>query len=156
MKTTRTILCLVTLALAGGCAEKPGATNGTINTEPLTIDPAMQQRTWEPVTANFQNGDIRTISTGFRYTSDPSWTERNAYYSDSGTFLLNLVTMPYTLYQERDGVTSAGVQLPPTYTAVPPLPGAPEPVSTPMPAPMSDPIPAPAAGEVPSIPSPAN
>ncbi len=122
MKTVKTILCLATLALIGGCVDATTTSTGEINTEPLTIDPAMQQRTWEPTVAYYQNGDVKTQSTGFAYSSNAPYSQYDYYVTDTGTYLVNLITSPWTFYQQRDGVVNTGTQLPPTYTAVPPLP----------------------------------
>ncbi len=122
MNTSRTILCLAGLALLSGCVNSSTTSTGQINMEPLTIDPAMQQRQWEPQTATYANGDTVTWSTGFAYDADPEQEDWKYYFADTGTYFVNLVTSPYTAYKQRDGVASTGVQIPPTYTAVPPLP----------------------------------
>ncbi len=144
MNTPRTtILCLAGLAglaLLGGCVQSSTTSAGQINMEPLTIDPAMQNRQWEPATAYYANGDTVTWSTGFGYEPDPAQPNWQYYFSDTGTYFVNLVTMPYTFYQQRDGVASTGVQIPPTYTAVPPLPPSPE-VETVESAPTTQPTP---------------
>ncbi len=122
MNTTRMILGLATLAMLGGCVKTSTTSTGMINSEPLTIDPAMQLRDWQPSVAYYANGDTMSGSTGFAYEPDPKLDSWQYYFADPGTYFVNLVTSPYTLYEQRDGVGSTGVSLPPTYTAVPPLP----------------------------------
>lgn len=43
----------------------------------------------------------------------------------TGLFAANVVTAPYTLWEQRSGIVSSGVQFPPTYTAMPALPPSP-------------------------------
>jgi hypothetical protein len=82
----------------------------------------MQLRDWQPSVAYYANGDTVSGSTGFAYEPDPQLDSWQYYFADVGTYFVNLVTAPVTLYEQRDGVGSTGVSLPPTYTAVPPLP----------------------------------
>lgn len=125
----RTVVTLAGIAIAGalaGCVRNEYAQVGRVNEEPLVIDAAMQSRSWEPTPAYYANGDTVSCSTGFAYQPKAS----NDYYyygADTGTYFVNLFTLPYTLYQERGGVVSQGVVLPPTYTAAPPLPPTDEP-----------------------------
>jgi hypothetical protein len=95
---------------------------GRVNTETLNVDGAVQQREWEPSVAYYANGDVASPSTGFKYAPRSDQPDYTYAYADLGTFFANLVTMPYTLYKERNGVVSTGEQLPQTYTANPPLP----------------------------------
>lgn len=126
MNTQRTLLTLVSstllAGLLGGCVESGTSTAGAINTDPLIIDPAMQARTWEPSIAYYANGDTPAWSTGFAYEPRADLEPYQYYFADVGTYLLNFVTSPYTFYNQREGVVSTGVQLPPTYTAMPPVP----------------------------------
>ena len=110
--------------MISGCVESSTTTAGSINTEPLVIDPAMQARTWEPSIAYYANGDTASWSTGFAYEPRADLEPYQYYFADTGTYLLNLVTSPYTFFKQRDGAVSTGVQLPPTYTAMPELPPA--------------------------------
>ena len=129
------------LSVFSGCAKQTYSSRPPLNEEPLTIDQAMQQRDWDRSTAYYQNGDVPSWSTGFAYRSqaDARW---KYYFADYGAFAANLVTLPWTMYQEGTGtptawdpqdpnnpdtkegtgIVSAGDILPPTYTAVPALP----------------------------------
>ena len=114
-------ICLAALIALNGCQEKSYTTRGTVESEPLTVDAAMQQRQWEPIKAYYENGDTRSWTTGFAY--EPSAVPPYAYsVTDTGTFILNIVTLPYTAVTEFGGIQSGGVKLPPSYTANPPLP----------------------------------
>jgi hypothetical protein len=126
MTPTRTILTLsastILASLLSGCVETSTTTAGAINTDPLIIDPAMLARNWEPTVAYYANGDTESWSTGYAYTPRQDLEPYQYYFADTGTYFVNLVTSPYTFYKQRDGSVSTGVQLPPTYTAMPPVP----------------------------------
>ncbi|HEY0009246.1 MAG TPA: hypothetical protein VGB55_11020 [Tepidisphaeraceae bacterium] len=112
---------VTTVVLLAGCARQTYSNQAQVNTEPLNIDPAMEIRDWEPSTAYYANGDVYSWSTGFGYRSqaDSGW---KYLFADPGTYVVNLVTMPWTFYQERNGVVSQGDTIPPSHTAVPPVP----------------------------------
>ncbi|MGN6506681.1 MAG: hypothetical protein ACTHM6_14070 [Tepidisphaeraceae bacterium] len=131
MKRT-TWIGVIGLAMLAGCSPQQYGTRGPVNTEPMTVDQAMQQRDWDVTHAYYANGSTRNWSTGFRYEPTPGMDEANYYYADLGTFLVNVVTLPFTYIDQSDGVISNGVVVPPSYTAVPPLPpsDAPTPMST--------------------------
>lgn len=118
----KAVSVVTTVFLSVGCVETSTSSVGLVNTEPLVVDQAMQQRNWEPSYAYYANGDTPSWSVGFGYSPRSDLQPYQYYFADTGTYLLNLVTMPYTFYQQRGGLVSTGVQLPPTYTAVPPLP----------------------------------
>ncbi|MDB5325171.1 MAG: hypothetical protein JWM57_740 [Phycisphaerales bacterium] len=119
-------ICLTALIALAGCQHQTYTTRAEVESEPLTVDAAMQQRQWEPTRAYYENGDTRSWTTGFGYS--PSNVPPYAYSAtDTGTFLLNLVTLPYTVVDQWKGVQSGGVKLPPSYTANPPLPPSTQP-----------------------------
>lgn len=125
--SARTTIALGLLAsvAAVGCTPQQRHTRGEVSTEPLVIDQAMQKRQWEPVTAYAENGSIHTWSTGFAYEPIPGIDGYNGsayYFTDIGTWFVNVVTLPVTYVVEWDGISSGGVVLPPSYTANPPLP----------------------------------
>jgi hypothetical protein len=119
---TRTLATLGLIALtAVGCTETQRGTYGPVQSEPLTIDPAMQLREWEPTPALYANGDTFAWSTGFAYQPTSTYEQGN-YVFDAATFFVNLVTLPVTYAREGLHVRSQGFVVPPTYTANPPLP----------------------------------
>lgn len=122
LRWVKAVLAMTLVMLSAGCVETSTSSVGLVNTEPLVVDQAMQLRNWEPSYAYYANGDTPSWSLGFAYTPRSDLQPYQYYFADTGTYLLNLVTMPYTFYQQRGGLVSTGVQLPPTYTAVPPLP----------------------------------
>ena len=115
------VAALGTVVLAG-CSPQLYTTQGPVSTDPIVVDQAMQQRQWDPVTARYENGQTFSPTTGFGYSSNGYNTPYAYAATDTGTFVVNVITMPYTIYQQWDGVLSGGVQLPPSYTANPPLP----------------------------------
>ena len=111
------------LFVLAGCSPQLYTTQGPVSTEPIVIDQAMQQRAdWQPVTAAVENGQTYNPTTGFGYRPGNVNTPYAYALTDTGTFAVNVITMPYTIYQQWNGVLSGGVQLPPSYTGVPPLP----------------------------------
>ena len=120
---------LTALALAAGCQKTNYVDRQKVDNGPLPIDTAMQQRQWEPVTAQYQNGATENWSTGFAYSPNHDANPYTYYLTDTTTFLVNVVTLPYTYYQQRGGQVSGGVQIPPSYTAIPPQ----EPTTQPIP-----------------------
>jgi hypothetical protein len=104
-----------------GCQKKSTLPRGQVSTEPLVVDAAMQKREWEPTTAFYENGATYNFTTGFAYEPVPGQPDYAYYYADAGTYVLNLVTLPYTLVTA--GKSASGAEtLPPSYTASPPLP----------------------------------
>ena len=115
----------IAAALAGlvfvtGCQEQKYVDKQKVDATPLNIDAAMQQRQWDRVTAEYQSGATHNGSTGTLFTPNHDASPYTYAVTDPGTFLLNVAILPYTLYKQRNGVDSGGVDLPPSYTAVPP------------------------------------
>ncbi|HEX8324441.1 MAG TPA: hypothetical protein VF595_11070 [Tepidisphaeraceae bacterium] len=117
----------VSLSLLAGCQRQTYVERQPVDLGPMVIDQAMQQRQWEPVTAYYETGDTRHSTTGFGYAPRRDLPPPAFALADTGTFFVNLVTMPYTLYEQWNGVDSGGVKLPPSYTAVPPMPPSTQP-----------------------------
>ncbi len=116
-----TALSAFGLALSAGCQHQTYVDRQKVDTQPLVVDEAMQQRVWEPTKAVYQNGSTKNWSTGFAYSPNHDFPPYSYAATDSFTFGLNVLTLPYTAVTQRDGVVSGGVQLPPSYTAVPPM-----------------------------------
>lgn len=125
VKTTTMTLATLGLFATVGCQEQARHTRGAVSDEPLVIDQAMQRRQWEPKTASYENGSTLNCTTAFGYEPIQNVDGYNGsfyYLADTGTFFVNLVTSPYTIFKEWNGVESGGVVLSPSYTANPPLP----------------------------------
>ena len=129
-----TCLAAVLTGWIAGCSPQPYSTRGDVNTEPLIVDAAMQQRDWDVTHAYYQNGSTLNWSTGFAYVPKPDMPNTAYSVADTGTFLINVLTSPYTFFTQSGGVVSGGVAVPPSYTAVPPLPPTNVPLPTTQPA----------------------
>ncbi|MGC4030733.1 MAG: hypothetical protein QM754_03140 [Tepidisphaeraceae bacterium] len=124
----RRLTALLAVVALTGCQAKTYSSRDKVSTEPMVVDQAMQQRQWEPVKAYYENGDVASWTTGFGYTSKQLGNYPSTYVlTDTGTFVLNVFTLPYTAYVERDGVVTGGSKLQPSYTANPPLPPSTQP-----------------------------
>lgn len=109
-------------ALLGGCVKQEYQSNARVNTDPLVVDQAMQLRDWNKSSANYENGGSKSWSTGFGYAPRGDLSYGLNYLVDLGSFFGNIATLPVTEFDQRDGVVSSGVNLPESYTAVPPVP----------------------------------
>lgn len=119
------------VALAGlaGCVDTVTSETRTIAPEPqstVTYAGAATQpvREFDQTTAVYQNGDIASSSTANRYTVSDKVNTLAIPAAETVVFLTNTVTAPVTAYQQRDGIVSTGPQIPPTHTAMPPLPAS--------------------------------
>ena len=112
-------------ALAVGCAPAQYTTRGEVQSEPIPVDGAIQNRQWPPTVSRYENGDVVTLPTGFAYEPTDYEYPQLYYVADTGIFFLNVITLPVTLISQvplQRNVVSTGVELPPSYTANPPLP----------------------------------
>lgn len=80
-------------------------------------------REYDQTVSFYQNGDIPTDSTAFRYKSKDVHPALVPIV-EPAVFIGNVVTSPVTAWQERDGIVSTGPQFAPTHTAMPPLPAS--------------------------------
>ena len=119
---TAACTAIASVALFTGCSHQEYGQTGRVNDDPLVVDQAMQIRDWDKSYANYENGSTKGWSTGFAYVSQGDLPYGLNYVADTGTFFGNVLTLPITAYQQRNGVVSSGVNVPETYTAVPPVP----------------------------------
>ncbi|MFT3784733.1 MAG: hypothetical protein QM770_01020 [Tepidisphaeraceae bacterium] len=113
---------LAALSLTIGCADRKYYTPTELAAEPVA-SPGAVRRDFGPSTAPYANGDTIHRSTGFRYQPDRGAPSREYIARDTGTYAANLVTLPYTLIDERnDKFVSEGLRIEPTYTATPATP----------------------------------
>ena len=125
------LLLISSAALLGGCQVRP-MTPGpeAMNDTPVIIDQAMQIRGWEPIDAEYNN-DV--VMAGDTYSPlQPIWhgTNRIDAVSQNFAFLANVAWLPVGIFVYPPWVYYPYKSLsePPTYTAMPPLPDAEEPV----------------------------
>jgi len=119
---TAACTAIASAALLTGCSHQEYGQTGRVNDDPLVVDQAMQLRDWDKSYANYENGSTKSWSTGFAYASRGDLPYGLNYVADTGSFFGNVLTLPITAYQQRNGVVSSGVNIPETYTAVPPVP----------------------------------
>lgn len=123
LKLTLVIAGAGALAGTSGCVRKSESAP-LLSNEPQIIDEAMQRRQWDQSVAVYPSGAAVAGPTWANYESKRGQAAWKYYYTDIVVFGVNLVTMPY--YAVVDFPTeqrvSPGIQLAPTFTAVPPLP----------------------------------
>lgn len=117
-------------AITGGCERIPKGTPGPINPTPIALDDAMLIRDWPPLTSSYANGAVQAWPLGFVWQppyNEPEWI---APVWEPAQFVTQSALFPVT-YVAQGGpskqVVYHGVQVPPTYTASPPLPPLPPP-----------------------------
>jgi len=124
IRKTSILVLAVTACVTQGCARR-GNAQPNVSADPHQLDAAMTLRDWPQSVVVIPNGSTVAGSTGFAYEARRDQNKYGFYYADSGAFLLNVATMPYTFF--RDGIarekTFSGERTSATHTAVPPLPG---------------------------------
>lgn len=125
--TKRTILCAASLTFLSGCSERAFHSTADQELIPPVPDQATQLRHFDQTVALYASGNVEAGSTGFAYEPTPGQKEWKYLFADPGTYFVNLFTMPYTLYKQREGVTSGGLQFEPSYTMAVPLAGPTQP-----------------------------
>ena len=125
MYSIRNVLLAVAVAAAGavggGCAQRPQ----TVTRPPLIVDQAMQRREFERSVAYYPNGDTVSGVNRFVVRSNlgPEDNEFSAAAFDIAASLGQTVAVPFT-YLFIPPFTRAvykGEDIPPTYTAIPPM-----------------------------------
>jgi hypothetical protein len=134
----------------GGCQlvqkEQPPA---PVNNTPLVVDEAMQMRDWDRSTNYYANG--ATVAGGTAYVWEVAdWANPDhRRFIDGPVAVLNFASMPVGLFVNSpfEKQVIRGETVLPTYTAQPPLPGEPMPVTETVPEVMDTPAPPAPAGE---------
>lgn len=128
---TLTAAAGLTLTLAGlGCQRLQTTSEATLAPEPTdtpvfagTTQPV---RDWDRSAALIQNGDTVARTPGTRWRTKDNLPPYAVAPAEVGVFVGNVVTMPYTMYEQRGEQISSGLQFPPTHTAMPPMPPSPQ------------------------------
>ena len=138
-----------------GCATtNPVKTPAPVAREPVA-DEATRARNWPVSVAYYHSGATEAWPTRWYYQPNPDYEGRLNYITDPVMFLVQTLSLPVTLGSEPPfdkKVIYAGDVLPPSYSAMPPLPPAlaqsqnnpdPDPLVAPRPkaAPMPPPSP---------------
>jgi hypothetical protein len=117
-------LSILSAAALLGC--QPTRPNGVerVNNAPLIVDEAMQRRDWDRSTAYYANGDTVADGTGYMYETHETIPDPWRRVVDPAVASLNIALLPVGVFLNSPFVpqTYQGAILPPTYTAVPPLP----------------------------------
>lgn len=152
----RAALSLAALAalagMAGGCQPHAQTVQPVAVPATMELDQATVLRDWDVSTAYYQNGEIVAGPTLWSYQPAPNQPLWRQGALDVPVFLANTVLLPVRAVQTPPtrAVTYQGLDIPPTYTAMPELPPgdvsleqpAPEPAPEPPPAPTTqDPVP---------------
>jgi uncharacterized protein YceK len=128
--------------LACGCQAVQPARPSQVSQTPLIVDDAMQMRDWPQISARYEGTSVIAGHNGtmWQYTPEMQAKEGWARVLDVPLFLLNTVTMPFSLFYDKPAWrehNSRSPALEPSHHAMPPLP--PYPAKADHPAPSSDP-----------------
>lgn len=133
-----TLLVAGSLALAG-CTYQ---SSYSIADQDRSVTPATGAtglRNFEPTIATFSDGGANAGSTTFAYEPTRFQEDWQYLYADSGTFLLNFITIPITLFREAPDKAFDGLMFEPSHTMNPAMPeAAPTMAVAPTPAPAAD------------------
>src|SRR3954462_2330517 len=93
------ILLAASLSVIVGCTYRHNSPP-VVNVDPVPPDEAMVKRDWPQSTAEYPNGAVAAGPTNFNY--EPRRDQANWKYalSDSGTFFVNMVLLPYNLIKD--------------------------------------------------------
>jgi hypothetical protein len=125
------VLAVMFVALAMSAAGCQGISKqyppAPVNNTPLVVDEAMQIRDWDRKTSYYANG--ATVAGGTAYCWETAdWVkEGDRKLTDAPVAVLNFVCVPVGLFVNSpfEKQVIRGEVVPPSYTAQPPLPGAP-------------------------------
>ena len=116
--------CAFSLAASVGCQTVVGPTAERLNDKPLIVDEAMQKRDWDRTTAFYANGD--TVAGGYGYMFRTHETIPDPYKRvvEPAMATANIALLPIGIFVNSPFSTEVyqGVIIPPTHTAMPPLP----------------------------------
>lgn len=110
-------------------AGTPGAagTPGSIGVAPGSVSATVASPDVGAVSGNAV--DASTSASSVTAPQDAGFTGREQAiaaaslpFVETGVFFANVVTSPLTFWQQRDGIRSGGLEIPPSYTAMPALP----------------------------------
>jgi hypothetical protein len=120
------VACVTATLLAGssGCQRRKLVPDAVAPPPQIAVDEAMRKRDWPAQSAFYADTSIIATPTGFLYEPEHDRAEWNYIFLDTGTFLGNTVLLPVAFIMNppwRETI-NRGATIPPTYTAVPPLP----------------------------------
>ena len=123
----RTVAVAAALALTAvaGCQRiVPPPVSSAVNTTPIVVDEAMQQRDWDRSTSYYQNGSTVAGGTSYLWQTHETIPPGYQRYTDVPVAMANIVSMPVGIFIESPFGKQVyrGEAVPPSYTAQPPLP----------------------------------
>ncbi len=124
LKRTAGLSLLALLAMGGCQTVNPVPPPSPLNTTPLVVDEAMQNRDWEPTAAAYQNDVVTANPTDWTLHPDPA-KQPGSGLVEPGTYLLNIGLLPYAIIKDPpwEPAQSKAMVMEPTYTGNEPLPG---------------------------------
>ena len=123
-KMSHRLALAVFAGVTAGCLKTPEQP-AAVARHPIVIDAAMEHRPWPIAAAHYQNGASDAWPTGFILTHSPDEPQWAPAVTDTPIFLANVIAMPlgYAFTPGWTRVIYAQDVVPPTYHAMPPLPG---------------------------------
>jgi hypothetical protein len=120
------VLCggVVAAAVMGGCqANVPNSTE-RLNNSPLIVDEAMQAREWDRSTAFYANGDTVSGGTGYMFHTHETIPDGYRRVIEPGVAAMNIGLLPVGVFVNTPfkPQVQQGAIIPPTHSAMPPLP----------------------------------
>lgn len=116
-----TLLVAGSLALAG-CTYQSSYTTADQDRSVTPPTGATGLRSFEPTVAVFADGGANAGSTTFAYEPKRYQDDWQYLYADTGTFLLNFFTFPFTLFREAPDKPFDGLIFEPSHTMNPAQP----------------------------------
>jgi hypothetical protein len=115
---------LLTAATMLGCQAKVPEGVERLNNSPLIVDEAMQKREWDRSTSFYPNGDTVADGTAYMFETHETIPDPWRRVVEPGVATLNMALLPIGVFLESPFVpqTYQGAIIPPTHTAMPPLP----------------------------------
>ena len=127
------------LLLGGGCQSiVPPSQMSKVNDAPLVVDRAMEIRDWDRETSHYANGSTVAGGTGYLWQTHETIPQDYRRFADVPVAALNIVCLPVGVFLNPPYKPEVyrGEAVPPSYTAMPPLPKgqpAPRPILRPVP-----------------------
>jgi hypothetical protein len=126
---------LAVAMVAGGCQLNRNSPEAALDPTPIPVDSAMAQRNWEQSSAVYARAGVMAWPTLETFKSDEYRYSWATALTETPLFLANIALSPYAAYQTPPWrmIEHRAETVPPSYSAMPPLPGSPS--NTPAPVP---------------------
>ena len=123
LSLTRTFTIIASGLLLVGCQRVAPPMADRVNDTPLIVDEAMQKRDWDPSVQYYPNGATVADFSGAWFEQHQKVSDDWRRVTDPAVATGNILTLPISIPLEmrHDPRVYHGAQIPPTYTAQPPL-----------------------------------